>query len=552
MSIRTKIIGLLVGVFMLTLLANVFFIDSSQNEQAEAHMLENARIMAAEMAASWDFIDMNQERIDTDRDGTHNFKGIYCAVAGRGISLLFMDRTDYILRYVSSDPRNPVALADSFESSALSSFEDGAVEFYASTPYDGEPSFRYAAPIRIEESCLACHGSPAGEMDETYHEKEGMQVGDLAGAISIVIPSKIYLNSINDNIREQIVFSAGVLILIVFVIFFAMEKLVSQPLGEISGAISEVKKGSRHFTFHHASGSNEIGTIATEFTDMAETLKSVQDDLESRVEERTAELQALNKTLKDQQDKLRQMNELLKQEISYKSDFFTIMGHELKTPLTSILAYIDLWESRTDLPNSFSKATLEEAKANGRLLLQMIDNILDSARIDANRMELCMQYVDLGDVIRSAAGRLSVLASKKAIEVSVHVAPEVSLAYADEDKIRRIMENLLSNAIKYTGEGGLISVNATAADNGRVAVIKVTDNGVGIEPENLSKVFARFSRFCNDQGIGGSGLGLSVAKELAEMHGGTISVESEPGRGSSFFVTIPLSTKDANTLFNDE
>ncbi|MEG0759452.1 MAG: DUF3365 domain-containing protein, partial [Raoultibacter sp.] len=349
MSIRIKIIGLLAVVLALSLIANACFINSSQNKQAETQMLENARIMAAEMQASWDFIEMNQERIDTDKDGSYNFKGIYCAVAGRGISLLFMDRTDYILRYVSSDPRNPIALADDFEGEALAAFRSGALDYYKTTSYENEPSFRYAAPIFFEESCLSCHGLPVGEIDVTGREKEGMKVGDLAGAISIVIPSELYLTGISNNIREQTIFFAIVISIIALLIFFAMEKLISRPLREMSTAIAKIKRGDFDFSLKKVDGKDEIGAIASEFTDMAKELQLVQNTLENRVAQRTQELEQLNGVLETQRENLKNMNTLLQQEVEYKSDFLAIMGHELKTPLTSILAYIELWEKELEI-----------------------------------------------------------------------------------------------------------------------------------------------------------------------------------------------------------
>ncbi len=540
MSIRVKIIGLLVGLFVCCIAVNAVFISNSQYEQAESQMLNNARIISAEASATWDFIDMNQDRIDTDRDGVKSFKGIYCAVAGRGVSLLFMEKTDYVLRYVSSDPRNPVAIADDFESNALRSFENGNTEYYGSSYFEDSLSFRYSAPIYIKDSCLTCHGEPAGEIDATGRPKEGMKEGDLAGAISIVIPSDLYVEDIKQNITEQTIFFTIVMMLILLLVFFAMEILVSRPVQEMNSAINSLKKGIFRFELKHCDRKDEMGSIARELQDMASQLHQTQLTLENKVIERTSELEKVNKILLSQSESLQAMNETLNREVAYKSDFLTIMGHELKTPLTAILAYVELWEAEADDSNSaIDIDSLHEVKANAQILLQMIVNILETAQIEEGRSHLNLSYVDVGDTVRSVVDRLSFLSSQKNITVTTKISSDVSLLWADEDKLRRIIENLLSNAIKYTQESGSISITAMKDSECSSIQLKVADNGCGIARENLCDIFNRFTRFCGDKRIGGSGLGLSVARELTEMHGGSITVESELGLGSTFTVVIP-------------
>lgn len=540
LSLRSKLVILLCAVSSAFIAAGIGYGFYSQTKQTEQEMLESARIMAAEMSASWEFVDMNQARIDTDRDGVYNFKGIYCAVAGRGISNIFMSKTDYVLRYVSLTPRNPIALADSFESDSLSRFLEGAQEHYGLESYEGNPSFRYTAPIYFKESCLSCHGDPAGELDVTGHEKEGAEVGDLAGAISIVIPSDVYMSSMHDNIASQVAFSAASTLAIALIIFFAFERLVASPLGEIGGAMKDLKSGLflRGKELRSAKRDDEIGRMAREFMEMASQLESVQGQLESQVYDRTKELARANALLEDQRARLERMNGALAQEVKFKTDFLAIMGHELKTPLTAILAYAEILETGDVGDCRQDKDSIRELKANGQILLYMINNILDAARSDAGKMHLNREYVDVSDVVRATVNRLSVLAARREIDLVVEMDPSVDFIRADGDKVRRILENLISNAIKYGDKSGHVFVRVSKSSSKGIS-IEVTDNGPGIEEDLLDKVFDRFARSAKSSTSGGSGLGLNVVKDLAELHGGSVSVTSERGVGSTFTVVLP-------------
>ncbi|MDR3053085.1 MAG: DUF3365 domain-containing protein, partial [Coriobacteriales bacterium] len=227
-KIQFKITILLIVLLVIAVMLNVVWSSNSQRRQAEKEMLEKTQILDQEMRAVWDFIDINQARIDTDSNGEFNFKNIYCAIAGKSVASLFMKENDYLIRYVSFTPRYSSAYPDEFETQALTSFEADAatVEFYDITTYEDRDVFRYASPIRVKESCLSCHGEPAGELDITGHEKEGLRVGDLAGSMSIVMPVDLYMESIQQNIIQQSIYFFLVMAAIVTVAYVAISYLV--------------------------------------------------------------------------------------------------------------------------------------------------------------------------------------------------------------------------------------------------------------------------------------------------------------------------------------
>ena len=150
-------------------------LEAAENER---RALAEARTLSAQMNASWDYIGSIQDQINYT-DGRFDFKGVYCSLAGKSIARRFTDTTDYTIRYVRENPRSGNDAPDSFEASALASFASDSSEQYAMLDYEGVPSFRYVSAIWMEQSCLECHGKPAGEKDITGYLKEGMEKGIL-------------------------------------------------------------------------------------------------------------------------------------------------------------------------------------------------------------------------------------------------------------------------------------------------------------------------------------------------------------------------------------
>lgn len=179
------------AIIVVLLLVNIALSSSLQRKQAEDTMRDQAYILSQNMSAIWDFISVNQSRINYDRDGVYNQKGLYCSKAGLSVGALFSKRTDYIISYAALNPRSEQNRADDFETEALVAFaDDPSLEEYTAfgKVRAEEGYFRYAAPLRMDGTCESCHGGIAGEIDETGYPKEGFVDGDLVGIISIATP----------------------------------------------------------------------------------------------------------------------------------------------------------------------------------------------------------------------------------------------------------------------------------------------------------------------------------------------------------------------------
>jgi PAS domain S-box-containing protein len=224
-----------------------------------------------------------------------------------------------------------------------------------------------------------------------------------------------------------------------------------------------------------------------------------------------------------------------------KSQFLANMSHELRTPLNAILGFSELL--RDDATNRFDEATrrrfLDQIHTGGQHLLELINDILDLSKVEAGQMELQLQPVVLGKLVDEVRATVEPLAQRKAIALNIEQSSEIRLI-ADAAKVKQMLLNLVSNAIKFTPSGGQIDIRSRQVE--LWVEIAVSDNGIGIADQDLSRLFTEFQQL--DAGPGrrqeGTGLGLALTRRFAELHGGQVSVESSLGNGSTFTLRLPL------------
>jgi signal transduction histidine kinase len=224
----------------------------------------------------------------------------------------------------------------------------------------------------------------------------------------------------------------------------------------------------------------------------------------------------------------------------HKSEFLANMSHELRTPLNAIIGFSEvLGEKLFGELNEKQAEYTEDILSSGRHLLSLINEILDLSKVEAGRMELELTSFDMPLAIENARTFVRERATKHGIKLDVKIDERLGDHFGDERKIKQILLNLLSNAVKFTPEGGQISINARQL-NGSVQ-ISVTDTGIGIAPEDQARIFEEFRQVGGNHAhkTEGTGLGLTLAKKFVELHGGTIWVESEVGKGSTFTFTLP-------------
>jgi signal transduction histidine kinase len=257
-------------------------------------------------------------------------------------------------------------------------------------------------------------------------------------------------------------------------------------------------------------------------------IENLNVHLEEKIQERTTQLKAVNEQLKEM-DRL-------------KSQFLAHVSHELRTPLTSITGFTDnMLDGLAGPLTERQEQYLARIKANGNRLCRMISNLLDLSKIEAGKLELCFEETHLPNLVSEVIEQLRPLAEGKHQRLQLLSLEEPLTVWADPDRFSQILINLVENAIKYTPEAGSITVRLIQ-EGRRFISILVTDTGPGISREALPKLFDPFFRASHhaQSRIKGLGLGLSIVKELVELHGGAITVHSDEGKGTEFVLKVPL------------
>ena len=237
------------------------------------------------------------------------------------------------------------------------------------------------------------------------------------------------------------------------------------------------------------------------------------------------------------QDKSRQLAEASQ----HKSQFLANMSHELRTPLNAIIGVTEMLREDAEAVKQDTEP-LDRVLGAGRHLLALINDILDLSKIEAGRMELNLETFPLAPVIKDVSKTIEPMATKSGNRLVIDCPADLGTIHADQTRFRQSLLNLASNANKFT-ERGIITIAAREGqDSGRDWVtLAVTDTGIGMTPEQMGKLFQEFSQASSATAskYGGTGLGLAISRRFCQMMGGDITVESEPGRGSTFTICLP-------------
>jgi PAS domain S-box-containing protein len=278
-------------------------------------------------------------------------------------------------------------------------------------------------------------------------------------------------------------------------------------------------------------------TKEVEIERLYETLKTMNSELEERIRAATADLAEQNARLQWQSQEVERANRL-------KSEFLASMSHELRTPINALIGYSALLIDGVlgDI-NERQRDALRRGRAAAEHLLALINDILDLAKIEAGKMPLHLEDVELRDVIGEVSQQIEPMVRKKALEFVVDIGLECPALHTDRTKVRQVLLNLLSNAVKFTNKGR-VSVVARCAEIGDGVRIDVVDTGIGIREKDLPAIWEDFRQVdqSRTREYGGTGLGLSITRKLLDRLGGTVSVRSKYGDGSVFSVLLPQRT----------
>lgn len=402
---------------------------------------------------------------------------------------------------------------------------------------DDNKEYHYYQPIRFRQDCALCH-EYRGVVGAAGSDRPRLADGDLMAVVKVVMPDAVTRKAINWNRSILLATAIITVFLAMLVAYVIVRHVIVKPLEHLRDVSDEVRRGNiaARADIHTADEFEELGTA---FNRMLRGLIDTQE-----------ELKKANAALDEKVDELAQANLHLYETNRLKGDFLATMSHELRTPLNSILGFSEVLGGIPSL-DAKQQRYVENIRSSGRMLLEMINDILDLAKIEAGKMEIRPATFRLESAVSSQCDMIRPLAEKRQIDLSYQIGPGLEEVGQDQGKVQQILANLLSNAVKFTPEGGRVDVTARLVDpeGGRPQrfAIEVADTGVGIADDDQQTIFEKFrqgSAFRRDDAMtrefSGTGLGLSIVRELCRLLGGDVDLESQLGRGSRFTVTLPL------------
>jgi len=336
---------------------------------------------------------------------------------------------------------------------------------------------------------------------------------------------------------------------------YALSRKITQPITRLTESTARMAEGQIDQEIP-VDSRDELGTLATTYNKMAKALKRTLDE-RARV---ATQLRDLNRSLEDRirerTSELEETNRELARASRHKSEFLANMSHELRTPLNAIMGFTELIIDGVygKIPDEMGES-IQDIHINSRHLLRLINDVLDLSKIEAGQMRLNPSEYSMQSLIDSVISATRSLATEKRLELISRIEADLPVVWGDSKRMTQVLMNLVGNAIKFTPGSGCVTVTArrmrggqsetSSAHHGEFIEVTVADTGIGIPAEELKSIFSEFRQVDSSitREYGGSGLGLSIAKRLVEMHEGSIWAESEVGKGSIFYFRVPLRTR---------
>jgi signal transduction histidine kinase len=399
----------------------------------------------------------------------------------------------------------------------------------------GKKYYQYMQAVLFQPGCLVdCHKGNTG-FNHLMREENGrfvqVNAGDLAGIISITLPMEQTQKAINRNRAILITAALVTAILAMVASYVIVRYIVVKPLKHLQDVSNAIAAGVLHIRSQIQTG-DEFEELSHAFNRMLHNLVAMQQTLRD-----------VNNDLDRKLDELAQANLALHEMNRVKSDFLATVSHELRTPLNSIIGFSEILAEVPEL-KSPQKKYVGNIQASGRMLLSMINDILDMAKIESGKMTVNLEEFSIRDLADVVSNQLRGLAEKKKIDFQVTVSGNIPLLFQDQVKLRQVIFNLISNAIKFTYDHGYVSLKIH--QEGPWIWINVTDNGVGIAEEEQELIFEKFRQSRRTaEGVltrehEGTGLGLSIVREFCRLMCGEVSLTSRLGEGSTFMIHLPI------------
>lgn len=422
--------------------------------------------------------------------------------------------------HITSDKLvNPENAPNSFEQYAFKKIENENLLEYADvyTNDNKNKFYRYAAPLYINQSCLACH------------DNQDYRIDDVRGLISIEFPLEEMENSIASS--NKITFYAVMIGLIILIasISFSIYLLVIRHLRTLQKAADAMRQGIREET--NIKTDNEIENLSLAFDQMSMQIVNNEEILKSNLQQAVSKYIDLVKELELKNEKLDSLNNL-------KSDLLDSVAHEIRTPLTKILSYSELLNDERVLEQSDMREKFTSAlKHNVNVLKNMFNDIITLSRLEHDQHTYHPIPIQIEYLIQDLIYNNEIEIIGKSLQIVQNIEPYT--INVDGETFSIAISNILSNAIKYSKESGIIEINGKKEKDNYILTFK--DYGIGITQEDISKLFERFHRGANaKKEYPGTGLGLSIVARIIKAHKGNIEIQSELNRYTIVTVTIPL------------
>lgn len=351
---------------------------------------------------------------------------------------------------------------------------------------------------------------------------------------------------IDRSISSFLWFFGTVLILILIFSSFLSKRFSQKiviPIQNLADATKKVADGELGDVVEIRSD-DEVGVLSSSFNKMSLKLRLMFDQLESQRNRLRDHQEILEQEVEWQTKELREAKDRAEAASSAKSTFITSVSHELKTPLNAIIGYSELalYKALEEESEDSLRSYIKNVSQAGRHLLALIDDLLDLSLIEIGKISFKRSEFNLEEMLENVIEMHGTAADERSISIKKDYK-NISYVNGDINRISQVLTNLLSNALKFTPDGGKVGVEVTQSKD--EVLISVWDTGIGIEKEMQQHIFGLFHQVddSNNRKNSGVGLGLNISKKLVEMHGGALTVESEPGKGSRFTFTIPVMEK---------
>lgn len=391
----------------------------------------------------------------------------------------------------------------------------------------------YVRIFKATESCVGCHNPQGSATAFSLNEPIGAVVIQSLG-IGGELRKTVFMNRVWIIVAGLI---AGTGAIVVF--YWITQRVILRPIRQLRAIANNVAEGNLDIRSSITTG-DEYEKLAEAFNHMLDNLQAAQE-----------KLRQANKQLDAKIAELSERNIELFKANKIKSEFLANMSHEFRTPLNAILGFAQVLREKPDLlKKEEGRRYAENIITSGNSLLNMINDLLDLAKTQAGKMELHIEEASLPQLCEVVVSSFSLLTKKKKIKVRLKIEPDIPVLSTDAGKVQQILYNFLSNAVKFTPQQGRIEIRANML-NERTARIAVSDTGYGIAEVDKTKIFEKFRQVDSSltRESAGFGLGLAISKELAIMLAGDIGLESEQGKGTTFWLDIPTTlTKETKQI----